>query len=70
MGVPEETTGEGLHYAQGALVAIAAFTAVAWYNVIELNIQVFLAFKRHRGVYFWSLLISSYGCILTRSDSS
>ncbi|KAL8947653.1 MAG: hypothetical protein Q9222_006086 [Ikaeria aurantiellina] len=45
-------------------MAIAAFTAVAWYNVMELNIQVFLTFKRHRGLYFWSLLISSYGCIL------
>ncbi|KAL9595487.1 MAG: hypothetical protein Q9219_006416 [cf. Caloplaca sp. 3 TL-2023] len=45
-------------------MAIAAFTAVAWYNVMELNIQVFLTFKRHRGLYFWSLLISSYGCVL------
>lgn len=45
-------------------MAIAAFTAVAWYNVAELNIQVFLTFKRHRGLYFWSLLISSYGCVL------
>ena len=45
-------------------MAIAAFTAVAWYNVIELNIQVFMTFKRHRGLYFWSLLISSYGCVL------
>ena len=45
-------------------MAIGAFTAVAWFNVIELNIQVFLTFKRHRGLYFWSLLISSYGCVL------
>ncbi|MCJ1338294.1 hypothetical protein MMC09_003580 [Bachmanniomyces sp. S44760] len=45
-------------------MAIAAFTAVAWYNVIELNIQVFMTFKRHRGLYFWSLIISSYGCVL------
>lgn len=45
-------------------MSIAAFTAVAWYNVIELNIQVFLTFKRHRGLYFWSLLITSYGCML------
>ena len=45
-------------------IAIGAFTAVAWFNVIELNIQVFLTFKRHRGLYFWSLLISSYGCVL------
>ena len=45
-------------------MAIAAFTAVAWYNVAELNVQVFLTFKRHRGLYFWSLIISSYGCVL------
>ncbi|MCJ1381215.1 hypothetical protein MMC17_004324 [Xylographa soralifera] len=45
-------------------MAIAAFTAVAWFNVIELNVQVFMTFKRHRGLYFWSLIISSYGCIL------
>ncbi|MCJ1241381.1 hypothetical protein MMC14_009386 [Varicellaria rhodocarpa] len=45
-------------------MSIGAFTAVAWYNIIELNIQVFLTFKRHRGLYFWSLLISSYGCVL------
>ncbi|KAI9793931.1 MAG: hypothetical protein M1833_000500 [Piccolia ochrophora] len=43
---------------------IAAFAAVAWYNVIELNIQVFLTFKRHRGLYFWSLIISSWGIAL------
>ena len=45
-------------------MAVAAFTAVCWYNVLELNIQVFLTFKRRRGLYFWSLLISSYGCVL------
>ncbi|MCJ1400070.1 hypothetical protein MMC11_003273 [Xylographa trunciseda] len=45
-------------------MAIAAFTAVAWFNVIELNVQVFMTFKRHRGLYFWSLIISSYGCVL------
>ncbi|KAI9718571.1 MAG: hypothetical protein M1812_004022 [Candelaria pacifica] len=45
-------------------MAISAFTAVAWYNAIELNLQVFLTFKRHRGLYFWSLLVSCYGCVL------
>ncbi|KAI9846578.1 MAG: hypothetical protein M1837_003819 [Sclerophora amabilis] len=43
---------------------IAAFTAVAWYNVIELNLKVLLTFKRHRGLYFWSLLICSWGVTL------
>lgn len=64
MTVPVGTTGAPIHLPRGAYMAIAAFTAVAWYNVAELNIQVFLTFKRHRGLYFWSLLISSYGCVL------
>lgn len=61
---PDGSTGEKIPYDQGTWMAIAAFTAVAWYNVAELNIQVFLTFKRHRGLYFWSLLITSYGCVL------
>ena len=61
---PEGTTGQAIPFSQGTFMAIAAFTAVAWYNVAELNVQVFLTFKRHRGLYFWSLLISSYGCVL------
>jgi len=61
---PVGTTATEIPWDQGTFMAIAAFTAVAWYNVAELNIQVFLTFKRHRGLYFWSLLISSYGCVL------
>ncbi|KAL6719861.1 hypothetical protein ACLMJK_001782 [Lecanora helva] len=61
---PDGVTGDKIELDQGTWMAIAAFTAVAWYNVAELNIQVFLTFKRHRGLYFWSLLISSYGCVL------
>ncbi|KAL8835498.1 MAG: hypothetical protein Q9170_003300 [Blastenia crenularia] len=58
------STGEAIPFQKATFMAMAAFTAVAWYNVMELNIQVFLTFKRHRGLYFWSLLISSYGCVL------
>ncbi|KAI9816224.1 MAG: hypothetical protein M1827_001825 [Pycnora praestabilis] len=57
-------TGEKIQYSTATFMAIAAFTAIAWYNAIELNLQVFLTFKRHRGLYFWSLLISSWGCVL------
>ena len=44
-------------------MAIAAFTAVALYNVAELNVSVFMTFKRRRGLYFWSLIISSWGVL-------
>ena len=64
MAPPEGESGGAIPYNKGIYMAIAAFTAVAWYNVAELNVQVFLTFKRHRGLYFWSLLISSYGCVL------
>ncbi len=63
MGANEGTTAAPLHIDKAVFMSIAAFTAIAWYNVIELNVQVFLTFKRHRGLYFWSLLISSYGCV-------
>ncbi|MCJ1278407.1 hypothetical protein MMC21_006223 [Puttea exsequens] len=63
-GTPEGTTGQAIPNDPADYMSIAAFTAVAWYNVAELNVQVFLTFKRHRGLYFWSLLISSYGCVL------
>lgn len=42
---------------------LAAFAAVAWYNSIELVVLCFVSFKRRRGCYFWSLLISSIGII-------
>lgn len=56
--------GIEIPFSRGIWMSISAFTAVAWYNIFELNVQVFLTFKRHRGLYFWSLLISGYGCIL------
>ncbi|PYH48880.1 uncharacterized protein BP01DRAFT_371099 [Aspergillus saccharolyticus JOP 1030-1] len=34
------------------------FMAVTWYNVIELVVLVLTTFRRWRGLYFWSLLLS------------
>ncbi|MCJ1474475.1 hypothetical protein MMC13_003133 [Lambiella insularis] len=56
--------GDLIAFSIPTYMTIAASTAVAWFNVIELNVQVFMTFKRHRGLYFWSLIISSYGCVL------
>lgn len=43
---------------------LATGTAVAWVYAIELNLLIFLTFKRKGGLYFWSLLISSWGLSL------
>ncbi|KAJ5211457.1 uncharacterized protein N7498_003103 [Penicillium cinerascens] len=53
-------------YSTGDVVpsqVLAAFAAIAWYNSIELVVLYFVSFKRRRGCYFWSLLISSVGII-------
>lgn len=43
---------------------LAAATAVAWVFVVELDLTILLTFRRRGGLYFWSLLISSWGCVL------
>lgn len=35
------------------------FSAIAWYNAIELIILIFLTFHRYNGLYFWSMLLSA-----------
>ena len=54
----------GLLSAFPMYMTISAFTAVAWAFAFELNIAIYFTFKRKRGLYFWSLILSSWGCIL------
>ena len=41
---------------------LAAGSAIAWFCCIELTIVLFYTFRRRSGLYFWSLLISAWGC--------
>ena len=43
---------------------LAAGTAIAWAYTIELDLLILYTFRRRKGLYFWSLLISSWGCSL------
>ncbi|EEQ84525.1 hypothetical protein RJZ56_000131 [Blastomyces dermatitidis] len=45
-------------------MAMAAFVGISWYIGAELNIRLFLIFKRKRGLYFWSCCLCSWGVIL------
>ncbi|KAJ5622114.1 hypothetical protein N7528_005346 [Penicillium herquei] len=56
-------TGSYTGNSLGVRITIATFVGVAWYNVIELIVLIFLTFKRYHGPYFWSLLISSVGIL-------
>ncbi|KAI1820395.1 integral membrane protein [Xylaria intraflava] len=44
-------------------MTMAAFVGISWYIGAELNISLFLFFKRPRGLYFWSCAIGSWGVI-------
>jgi len=43
---------------------LASCTALAWAFVIELDLMIISTFPRRNGLYFWSLLICSWGCML------
>ncbi|RAH87372.1 hypothetical protein BO86DRAFT_384512 [Aspergillus japonicus CBS 114.51] len=42
---------------------ISAFSAITWYNAIELVILCLTTFHSYRGCYFWSLFITSFSLI-------
>lgn len=56
-------TGSYTGNSVGVRITIATFVGVAWYNVLELIVLIFLTFKRYQGPYFWSLLIASVGIL-------
>lgn len=45
-------------------MTMAAFAGISWYIGAELNVSLFLIFKRRRGLYFWSCALGSWGVIL------
>ncbi|KFY31986.1 hypothetical protein V493_00621 [Pseudogymnoascus sp. VKM F-4281 (FW-2241)] len=45
-------------------MTIAGFFAISCYNVIEINFSIFNTFKRRRGLYFWSMLVASWGIMI------
>lgn len=57
---------DNVEYAYGDEVQryiLSAFAGVVWYNAIELIVVCFVTFRRYRGCYFWSLLVSSFSLI-------
>jgi hypothetical protein len=58
------TTIDDVHNNLPAAMTMGAFAGIAWYICIELNIRLFVLFRRHRSLYFWSCAICSWGIIL------
>lgn len=44
-------------------LAVTTCSALALYNALELELLVFTTFQTWRGLYFWSLVVASFGII-------
>jgi hypothetical protein len=42
-------------------IPLLVFASIALYNVLELNYMILGAFRRRNSLYFWSLMIASWG---------
>ncbi|TID16357.1 hypothetical protein E6O75_ATG11475 [Venturia nashicola] len=49
-----------LPWSPGVFSIIAVFTGLAIWSTIHLTIQILFFFKQYRGLYFWSLIITSW----------
>ena len=47
----------------GRSVVVIVCSTLALYNALELILLIFTTFKRWNGLYFWSLLVASFGVI-------
>ncbi|CZR58880.1 uncharacterized protein PAC_08772 [Phialocephala subalpina] len=45
------------------LTVMVAFSTIALYNVLELNVIIFATFKRRKGLYFWSFIVATWGIV-------
>lgn len=54
----------GLVASVPVVTAMSAFIAIAWYNVLALNVVIWFTFKRRSGLYFYALLIASWGIVV------
>jgi hypothetical protein len=43
---------------------MTALIGISFYIAIELNIRLFFTFKRRKGLYFWSCLVSAWGILI------
>jgi hypothetical protein len=51
----------GVYASLPILMTMAAFLAISLYNVVEVTFLIFTVFKQRRGLYFWSLIVATWG---------
>ncbi|KAF2794630.1 hypothetical protein K505DRAFT_23905 [Melanomma pulvis-pyrius CBS 109.77] len=60
-GVEENGIVGGVNVGLPILMTMGAFLTISLYNVIELTFVIFATFRQRKGLYFWSLLVATWG---------
>ncbi|KJZ75166.1 hypothetical protein HIM_05360 [Hirsutella minnesotensis 3608] len=55
------TTRAAENHPLGFWIIIVVFISIALYNVVELNFLIGGTFKKFQGLYFWSLVVATWG---------
>ncbi|KAJ5767169.1 uncharacterized protein N7511_004785 [Penicillium nucicola] len=53
-----------LEISRALAMVIAALFGVACWNVLQIMVAIFMTFRRYRGLYFWSMFVSTLGILL------
>ena len=48
----------------GEELAASAFLGMVFLYFIDINVSIMRVFKKRRGLYFWSLIIATWGCFI------
>jgi hypothetical protein len=51
----------GVNVGLPILMTMGAFLTIALYNIIELTLLIFTTFRQRKGLYFWSMLVATWG---------
>ncbi|KAJ5678155.1 uncharacterized protein N7477_003788 [Penicillium maclennaniae] len=53
-----------IHVSRAIAMVMAGLFALSCYNVLEITISIFATFRRRSGLYFWSMVITTFGILL------
>src|SRR6266536_6525347 len=59
LGLTGGYTGDSL----ALRIVISVFTSLSIFNSLELTVLILSTFKQYAGLYFWSLVVSTWGIV-------
>ncbi|KAL9613527.1 MAG: hypothetical protein Q9167_001912 [Letrouitia subvulpina] len=48
----------------GEELAASGFVAIVFYLFVDINLGIYRVFKRKHGLYFWCMLLGTWGCVI------